>query len=172
MSERLKLRASDRRDLEMIASVIQDALVPLSDMAYLPGERRFVLLLNRFRWEAVRADSEEIDPLAPAKAGSTAMDVSFADQPASPFERVHSALVFDRVRAVKRRGLENAARAGLVEILTVSLEGSHVLLAFSGNAAVRLDVDQLSCHLEDLGEPWPTLWRPRHSERETPGGSR
>jgi hypothetical protein len=169
MSERLKLRARDRRDLETIASIVQDALVHLSDIAYLPRERRFVLMLNRFRWETAPSDERRL-PAGSPDDGAT--DVAFADQPAPAFERVHSALVFDRVRAVKHRGLEKAARGGLVELLTMRLEERHVFLAFAGDAAVRLEIDQLSCHFEDLGEPWPTLWRPWHFDRETPGGTR
>jgi hypothetical protein len=155
----------------VIASIVQDALVPLSDMTYLPREHRFVLMLNRFRWEVAPTSSVEAAPFPSAAPADMATDVPFADQQTPAFERVHSALVFDRVRAVRRRGLEKAARGGLIVLLTMRLEEPHLILAFSGNAAVRLEVDQLSCHLEDLGEPWPTLWRPRHSDRETPGGT-
>ena len=35
---------------------------------------------------------------------------------------------------------------------------------------IRLEVDRFSCHLEDVGEPWPTVWRPEHSDSEIPGG--
>jgi hypothetical protein len=171
MSERLKLRARDGRDLETFASIVQDALVPLSDMVYLPREQLFALMLNRFRWEAAETSGQETSvPAAPRD--DLARDVAFADQRAPAFERVHSALVFERVLGVKRRGLEKAARGGLVELLTMRLEEPHLLLAFAGDAAVRLEIDQLSCHLEDLGEPWPTLWRPQHADRETPGGRR
>ena len=31
---------------------MQDALVAVRDCAYFKGERQFILLLNRFRWEA------------------------------------------------------------------------------------------------------------------------
>jgi hypothetical protein len=51
MADALKLRARDGGDLEMIAAILQDALVPLDGMKYLPREQRFALMLNRFRWE-------------------------------------------------------------------------------------------------------------------------
>ena len=51
MADALKLRARDGGDLEMIAAILQDALVPLDSMKYLPQEQRFALMLNRFRWE-------------------------------------------------------------------------------------------------------------------------
>ena len=42
MTERLRLRAVDADDLSVIAACLQDALVPLSEMAYLPDQRRFM----------------------------------------------------------------------------------------------------------------------------------
>jgi hypothetical protein len=163
----LKLRARDAEDLQTIAACIQDALVPLSEMRYLPQERRFALMLNRFRWEvAPEATSSKTGPeTAPADG-----DAAFADAAGESFERVHAALVFDRVRKVKRRRLAEAAAGGMLALLTLRLDGRQVTLSFAGGAAVSLDVDQVSCHLEDLGEGWPTVWRPEHTDDKTPEG--
>jgi hypothetical protein len=166
MSDRLKLRARDAGDLETIAACVQDALVPLVDMKYLPKDRRFALMLNRFRWEDMPpgGQSGQITTGASAK-GAASDDVSFAGQDAAVFERVHAALTFDGVRSVKRRGLEQAAQAGLLVLLTLSTDGHRLLVAFAGGGALRFEVDQISCHLEDVGEPWPTIWRPQHGQR-------
>ena len=159
----LKLRARDAEDLQTIAACVQDALVPVSEMRYLPQERRFALMLNRFRWEvAPEATTPENAPVQG--------DAAFADAAAQSFERVHAALVFDRVRRVKRRRLAEAAAGGMLALLTLRLDGRQVTLSFAGGAAVSLDVDQVSCHLEDLGEGWPTVWRPQHAEDKTPDG--
>jgi hypothetical protein len=29
-----------------------------------------------------------------------------------------------------------------------------------------LEVDRILCFLDDLGEPWPTRWRPKHPVEE------
>jgi hypothetical protein len=166
MAGLLKLRARDAHDLETIAAFVQDALVALGDIKYLPRERRFALMLNRFRWEAVPAGASA--PMASAKAGESG-DVGFADQGEAEFERIHAVLTFDRVRAVKRKRLEQAATDGVLSLLTLRLDGRYLLIAFAGGGAIRLDIDQLFCHLEDLGESWPTVWRPQHSE-DGPGG--
>jgi hypothetical protein len=47
----LKLSAADAEDLQVIAAICQDALVPVGEMAFLQDEKRFVLALNRFRWD-------------------------------------------------------------------------------------------------------------------------
>jgi hypothetical protein len=168
MADALKLRARDAEDLETIAAVLQDALVPRAGMKYQPGERRFALMVNRFCWEGRTAE----DAAALAPAGRGGADARFADQDAAAFERVRAALVFDRVRSVKHRGLAAAAKAGVLSLLTLRLHRNFVLLSFAGGAEIRLEVDRVSCHLEDLGEPWPTVWRPRHSDSEIPGGPR
>ena len=167
MAGLLKLRARDASDLGTIAACVQDALVALGHIKYLPRERRFALMLNRFRWEA--APVGIATPLA-AAGTEEAGDVGFADQGEAEFERIHAVLSFDRVRAVKRKGLERAATDGVLSLLTLRLDGRYLLIAFAGGGAIRLDVDQLFCHLEDLGESWPTVWRPQHSDDGFGGG--
>ena len=41
-------------------------------------------------------------------------------------------------------------------------EPASLILDFAGGSSVRLEVAQILCHLDDLGEPWPTRWRPKH----------
>ena len=163
VARRLKLRARDAEDLQTIAACVQDALVPLGEMRYLPEEGRFALMLNRFRWEVAPESTLPEDR-------PTEGDAAYADAAAESFERVHSALVFDRVRSVKRRRLAEAAAGGMLSLLTLGLEGHQVMLYFAGAAAVSLDVDQVSCHLEDLGEGWPTVWRPEHADGKPSDG--
>ena len=162
MAEPLKLRARDGADLQTIAAIAQDALVALADMKYLPRERRFALMLNRFRWEAAPGDGAGKPPAR--EAG----DAGF-NEGATDFERVHSVLSFERVRGVKRKNLEPAATDGVLSLLTLRHDGRYLVIAFAGGGAIRLDVEQLLCHLEDVGESWPTLWQPQHSD-DGPGG--
>ena len=51
-TDALKLLARDEEDLAVISAILQDALIPVSEMAFLPEEQRFALVANRFRWEA------------------------------------------------------------------------------------------------------------------------
>jgi hypothetical protein len=171
MADRLKLRARDAGDLDMIAAVVQDGLVPIADMTYRPREQRFALMLNRFRWEAASGQAGREPRRAPQALPEAEEDARFADGHAA-FERMHSALVFEHVRAVKHRGLKQAARGGVLALLTLRVEGAIVYLSFAGGAAIRLELERLSCFLEDLGEPWPTAWRPDHKDSGTSGGPR
>ena len=51
MTGPLKIIARDAEDLTVVSACLQDALIPLNEMRYLPQERRFIMVANRFRWE-------------------------------------------------------------------------------------------------------------------------
>ena len=137
----LKLRAVDPDDLAVVASVLQDALVPISDMQYLADEHRFIMIANRFRWEICDKNGE-------------------CDQ----YERVHCAVAFEGVDKVERLGLERCCLDGIGELLTIEVADGAVLLVFAGGGRIRLGISRLDCHIRDVSEPWPTQWRPRHPD--------
>lgn len=133
----LRLQARDADDLTVFASLLQDAIVPLSDVTYVPSEQRFVMVVNRFLWDADGAPDQH-------------------DQ------RVNCGVVFDRVTGVQSRGLDLADRGRMLDLLTIRFEEGRLFLVFSGGADIRLAIDGVEARLEDLGEPWPTGWRPGH----------
>lgn len=47
----LKLTAFDNEDLAVVSAAMQDAIVKTGEMTYLPGEKRFAMVANRFAWE-------------------------------------------------------------------------------------------------------------------------
>lgn len=136
---RLRLRASNLEELLIISSTLQDALVPLADMRFEAKEARFVAVVNRFHWEKKGADHRSL-----------------------------AGLRFDHVLRVQRRGLESISQDRILDLLAITHDvpepgkQGHVVLHFSGDAAIRLTVQKLACALEDLTEPWPTPWRPDH----------
>jgi len=134
----LKLRAEDEEDLSVLSAILQDALVPVGEMAYLPEEQRFVLVANRFKWEP--------------KQGETRPD----------FERTLTGLRVDGVTGVKRRGFSHADPERLLALLAIRREETAIRLDFADGVSVRLETAAILCHLDDLGEPWPTRWKPSH----------
>ena len=52
VSDPLKLLALDSDDLAVISAHLQHGQLRVSDLAYLPGERRFALCLGRYEWGA------------------------------------------------------------------------------------------------------------------------
>ena len=134
----LKLKAEDAEDLAILSAALQDAVVPINDMRYFPEDRRFMMAVSRYRWESDRA----------AVAG----------------ERITTAVIFDHVGHVRRRGLEQEDGERILALLAIEMGEGVVDLVFSGGAAIRLEVEKLSCRLDDFGQAWPTIFRPAHKD--------
>ena len=47
----LKLIALDKEDLEVLSAHLQDAVMRVEDMAYVPAQKRFAVIVNRFNWD-------------------------------------------------------------------------------------------------------------------------
>ncbi len=134
-ADALKLRAEDEEDIAVISAILQDALVAVGDMAYVAEDRRFVLMVSRLRREG-------------AGAG---------------LERIRCGVRFDDVTAVRRQRFSPRDAERLLVLLAVRRDADGALrIDFAGGAAVRLEVGRILCHLEDLGDPWPTRQAPRH----------
>ena len=142
--DRLSLRVADEDDLAVLASMLQDAVIAIGDMRYIASEKLFVMLASRFRWEAIIDGDTENGAEGPE------------------FERIHCGVSFEAVEGVKVRGMDLKDRSQYLDLLTVLADENAVTLTFAGGAAIRLDVLRISCHMRDMGEPWPTTNRPDH----------
>lgn len=159
-AEPLKLMANDADDLAVIAACVQDALVPIGDMAFLPDEHRFVLAVNRFRWDMLPAGNDRARTTADEPLRSR--DARFLSSGGSVFERVHSGLRFEAVSRVQTTKIDLRHREQILELLTLHAEANKVFLVFAGGGGICLEIDRLQCFLEDFGEGWPTCRRPSH----------
>lgn len=144
MSAGLKLMALDGEDLAVLSSYVQDAVIKVGEIRWLPHEKRLVLALNRFVWEA-------------AAAGS------------GPFERRRAALHFDRVVNVKAKGVVLSNPNAVLELLAVLFEPGEepsgtIEFAFAGGGTVRATVECVEAQLTDLGAAWATEKKPEHRE--------
>ena len=143
-SAALKLRAEDAEDLAVVSACLQDALVPVRDLAYVPEDRTFLLVANRFRWE---------NGLSPAPGEAA-------------YERTLCGITFSEVAAVSYNGFRRTEDSRILSLLAIRPEDGAVHLEFSGGATIRLEVARILCLATDLGEPWPTQWQPRHDVDE------
>jgi hypothetical protein len=69
---------------------------------------------------------------------------------------------------VRRKGLDQRDRGRILELLTMDIEADGsgkmaVVMLFAGGAAIRLEGTGIKCRISDIGEPWPTQFRPSHS---------
>lgn len=140
----LRLMAADTEDLEIISTVLQDAVLKIGDMAFIKGQRRFVFLANRFVWE------------------------EGASRTHGPFTRVRTGLHFDDVTAVRAQNIRQDAPSAVLSFLAARFEAGEdgagtVTLDFSGGGRIALDVLAINATLKDISQPWRTRNKPGHA---------
>ncbi|WP_042443026.1 DUF2948 family protein [Azospirillum sp. B510] len=145
----IRLRAEDAEDLKVVSACLQDAILPVGDMCFQPDDKRFVMVVSRFRWEA--ADGRRPGPSAD-------------DDDLAPYERVHCGLRVDGVTGAKLRGFDLKDRGLILELLSMETVEGGIALHFAGGGCVRLDAAAWRMVVEDLGEPWPTGCKPCHPD--------
>ncbi len=140
-----RLRALDAEDLKIISALLQDAIIPVGEIAWLPEDRLFALMASRFLWEGARDDG-----------GPT------PDEGGEAPERIQCAVSFHGVESVRRRSLDLTRREQFLSLLSIESVDGAILLHLSGGADIRLEGSALECRLEDRGMPWPAIRRPSH----------
>ncbi|MFO1034012.1 MAG: DUF2948 family protein [Hyphomicrobiales bacterium] len=135
----LHLTAFDAEDLSVISAQMQDAVIRFGDIRYLIKQRQFVLVANRFAWDAT-----------PAK------------------ERRRSGLQITDVTGAKRMGPQAPVADTILSLLAITFVPASdglsgvMTLNFSGGHAIALSVDCIDVHLDDLGPAWTTELTPEH----------
>jgi len=139
----LRLMAGDAEDLGVISACLQDAVAKLGDFSFLPDERRFAFVANRFVWECA----------GKGRAG--------------PFARVRAGAHFDDVKSAKFQHLRDDAKDAVVELLSIGFKpgedgAGEIILDFAGGGAIRLEVESINAFMSDMSEPWRTRAKPKH----------
>ncbi|SDW74055.1 DUF2948 family protein [Roseicitreum antarcticum] len=144
----LRLQALDADDLAVVSALCQDAVLPGHQMQFDRKQRRFALLLNRFRWEEHARATRQ-----------------------GGFERVQAVLTVSDVLSAATDGITPGDRDTVLSLLSVGFTAGddgtgRVLLTFAGNGAVALDVECLDVTLTDVTRPYlaPAGKAPSHKE--------
>jgi len=139
----IKFVVLDEEDLEIVSTHLQDATVKVADVLWRAKEKRVVVALNRFDWEAATQQTPE-------------------------YRRRRAALRFERVLSCKSRDVDPAKDDVLnllaVEFVEEDAPAGVVTLIFSGGATLRLEVECLEGELADLGPAWTAAKCPDHPE--------
>lgn len=149
VADLLKLVALDSEDLQVISAHVQDAILRADGISYLPREKRLVLELRRFAWEAKGAKRWWF----PRK------------------ERRLSALHFETVTQLRSIGIDRSKNDDVLSLLTVQFishdepgsPSGELHITFSGGGTLVAQVECVEAQLSDLGGAWAVSSRPRHS---------
>jgi hypothetical protein len=152
----MKLAAADSEDLELLSARLQDATAKLKDVAWLPRQRRFALLLNRYRWE---------------------------DAKHAKGTRVRAGLHFDSVLKVESQYIKRGLPDAVVSLLAIKFTpkakkdeagedpGGVIELLLAGGGAFRLTVECIDAEVSDLTGPWEARGKPDHERPDHEGGN-
>ena len=142
----LNLGALEPEDLKVIAALTQDAVFPITEMAWRAKKRQFALLVNRFRWEDRGRDRHRP-------------------------ERVQSLLLVDDVLGVASQGIDRSNKDLVLSILSIDWEpgedgAGDLIVTLAGDGAIRLSVEALDVTLRDVTRPYaaPSGKVPDHGE--------
>lgn len=130
----LRLIAQTGEDVEVISSLMQDAVLPASEFEWSPSTRRFAMLINRFRWE---------------------------ENTTKP-ERVRAVLAIDDVTGISSQGVDRANRDVIYSVLALSWDpgqdgGGRLTLTLAGDGALRCDVEAINVTLQDMTQPYEAI---------------
>ena len=133
----VNLGAFDSDDLGVISALVQDAVLPATEIKWLRRDRKLALLVNRFRWE----------------------DVGQAKTQRRPVERVQSLIVISDVTGVSSQGIDPRDPDLILSILSIEFDGpadgaGQVMITLAGDGAVRASVDALDVTLRDVTRPY------------------
>ena len=143
----LALIARDPADLQVISALVQDAVFPASEMQWTRKDRRFAILLNRFRWE----------------------DAPGATKRKRGVERVQSVLMLSDVAAVRSQGVPQGDADTVLSLLELTFEPGadgtgQVTLTLAGDGVIACSVETLDVMLKDVTRPYlaPSRKTPDH----------
>lgn len=144
----LALIARDADDLQVMSALVQDAIFPASEMRWTVKDRRFAILLNRFRWE-------DANDAAGGKRG---------------VERVQSVLMVSDVAAMRSQGVPKGDADTVLSLLEVTFrpgeDGTgHVTMTLAGDGVIECQVEALELMLKDVTRPYlaPSRKTPAHN---------
>ena len=129
----VKLAAADAEDLEILSARLQDAVGKLKDFVWLPKQRRFAALFNRYRWEEAQGQWH-------AGARRPAFRRR-ADGPVAEYQA-------RRARCGGVAAGDHASRPMAAED-----PGGMIELLLAGGGAIRLTVECIDAELADLTGP-------------------
>ena len=131
----------------MISAHLQDAVLKVGDIAYLPRERRFAAMGNRFDWAKRRGRRPK---RATTCAGARPCALSGCWAPSC-------------------RASISTDKSAVLALLAISFEPAetpegHVTLHFADGGAIRLHVECIEAELKDLGPVWQAKSKPQHPD--------
>ena len=144
LKNNLKLIGKNQEDLKIISAYSQDSIVSITDIVFLKKNRIFIMVTNRFMWEALQKKFERKN-----------------------IKRIRSALKFEEVLKVRSKKINQKNKNRNLECLAIQCDEKlnnnyEVKIFFSGDGVITLTLEAIDVILQDLGKPWEAKYLPKH----------
>ena len=136
--KKIHLYGSDIEDYEVLSSLIQDAVIPTSEMKFDKIEKQFFIVCSRFSWENRLQNKGN--------------------------KRIVSGICFDNVIEVKKKNFPSFNSENILNFLTLKKVRGFIELIFSDNILIKLVGHNISFRIDDLNKEWPTIFSPNHKK--------
>ena len=136
--KKIHLYGSDIEDYEVLSSLIQDAVIPTSEMKFDKLEKQFFIVCSRFSWENRLQNKGN--------------------------KRIVSGICFDNVIEVKKKNFPSFNSENILNFLTLKKVTGFIELIFSNNVLIKLEGNNISFRIDDLNKEWPTIFSPSHKK--------
>ena len=129
----IKLKANNSEDLKVVASLVQDSILPIGDFAYFKAEKKVMFALNRYCWE------NETDK-----------------------KRCNAVLTVLNVDSVQTKNIDVTDRKQSLYVLDISEGEGEVVIAFADNKSMKFSTESLDLSLVDVDDCWVVETTPSH----------
>ena len=144
LKNNLKLIGKNQEDLKIISAYSQDSIVSIRDIVFLKKNRIFIMVTNRFMWEAIQKKFERKN-----------------------IKRIRSGLKFEEFLKVRSKKINQKNKNRNLECLAIQCDEKlnnnyEVKIFFSGDGVITLTLEAIDVILQDLGKPWEAKYLPKH----------
>ena len=129
----MKFSAIDTDELKIFATILQDGLIEVKDVKYLPSIRSFIVMITRFMWEEKIVNKVNL--------------------------RTKAVLLFEDVLSAYSKNIDQSDKKKTIELVTFNSypnksKNMEIELLFKNDATIKLETEIIKCKLEDQGKPW------------------
>ena len=140
----LKLIAKTEEDLRVVSAHLQDSIASISDIANLKKNKIFLMQLNRFMWEDVEKGVFRKN------------------------KRIRTILKFEGVINVLSKNINQLKKDKFLDFLAIETKimpdkNYEMKIIFAGDSVIRIISEVIEVTLDDQGEAWDTLNKPKHN---------
>ena len=142
-TKNLKLIARTEEDLRVVSAHLQDSIASIADIANLKKNKIFLMQLNRFMWEDVEKGVFRKN------------------------KRIRTILKFENVLTVDSRNINQLKKDKFLDFLAIETnitpdKNYEMKIIFAGDSVIRIVSEVIEVTLDDQGEAWDTINKPRH----------